>query len=46
MINPQHSHTRIGLLAGWNWIVDQVKMIDVYPQPKQLANIRTQFSGS
>ena len=30
---------RKGILAGGNWIVDQVKMIDVYPQREQLANI-------
>jgi sugar/nucleoside kinase (ribokinase family) len=30
---------RSGVLAGGNWIVDQVKMIDVYPQREQLANI-------
>jgi len=35
-----------GLLAGGNWIIDQVKMIDVYPQPEQLGNIRSQSSGT
>ena len=38
--------TRSGLLAGGNWIIDQVKMIDVYPQPEQLANIRSQSQGT
>lgn len=37
---------RNGLLAGGNWIVDQVKLIDVYPQPEQLANIRSQTRGT
>ena len=37
---------RSGLLAGGNWIIDQVKMIDVYPQPEQLANIRSQSQGT
>ena len=37
---------RRGLLAGGNWIIDQVKMIDVYPQPEQLANIRRQSEGT
>lgn len=37
---------RSGLLAGGNWIMDQVKMIDVYPQPEQLANIRSQSQGT
>ena len=41
-----HSNTRRGLLAGGNWIIDQVKLIDVYPQPEQLANIRRQSEGT
>jgi len=36
--SPAHG----GILAGGNWIMDQVKMIDVYPQRDQLANIRSQ----
>jgi sugar/nucleoside kinase (ribokinase family) len=40
------TNTRTGLLAGGNWIVDQVKMIDVYPQPEQLSNIRSQSQGT
>lgn len=36
------STARCGLLAGGNWIIDQVKLIDVYPQRDQLANIRSQ----
>lgn len=35
-----------GLLAGGNWIIDQVKMIDVYPEPEQLTNIRRQSQGT
>jgi sugar/nucleoside kinase (ribokinase family) len=35
-----------GLLAGGNWIIDQVKIIDVYPQPEQLGNIRSQSEGT
>jgi sugar/nucleoside kinase (ribokinase family) len=35
-----------GLLAGGNWIIDLVKMIDVYPQPEQLTNIRGQTEGT
>jgi sugar/nucleoside kinase (ribokinase family) len=38
--------TRRGLLAAGNWIIDQVKMIDVYPQRDQLANIRAQSQGT
>jgi len=37
---------RKGILAGGNWIVDQVKMIDVWPQPEQLANIHNQYEGT
>src|SRR5207247_9933175 len=37
---------RSGVLAGGNWIIDQVKLIDVYPQPEQLANIRSQAQGT
>ncbi len=40
------SSSRCGLLAAGNWIIDQVKMIDVYPQRDQLANIRTQSQGT
>ena len=35
-----------GLLAGGNWIIDQVKLIDVYPPPEQLSNIRGQSQGT
>jgi sugar/nucleoside kinase (ribokinase family) len=38
--------TRSGLLAGGNWIIDQVKLIDVFPQREQLANIRGQSEGT
>ncbi|MBA4148141.1 MAG: carbohydrate kinase family protein [Verrucomicrobia bacterium] len=37
---------RSGLLAGGNWIIDQVKMVDVYPQREQLANILSQAQGT
>src|SRR5439155_10995059 len=42
--NNSNSHR--GLLAGGNWIIDQVKLIDVYPQPEQLGNIRGQSQGT
>jgi sugar/nucleoside kinase (ribokinase family) len=42
----KHAAQRKGLLAGGNWIIDQVKMIDVYPQPEQLTNIREQTQGT
>jgi sugar/nucleoside kinase (ribokinase family) len=37
---------RRGLLSGGNWIIDQVKIIDVYPQPEQLGNILGQSPGT
>jgi sugar/nucleoside kinase (ribokinase family) len=35
-----------GILAGGNWIIDQVKLIDVYPKPEQLGNIQGQSEGT
>jgi len=40
------SRKRCGLLAGGNWIVDHVKMIDVWPAQDALANISTQSDGN
>ncbi len=40
------SSSRNGLLAGGNWVIDQVKLVDVYPQPEQLANIRSESQGT
>ena len=37
---------RSGVLGGGNWIVDQVKIIDVYPQRERLANIASQSEGT
>lgn len=45
-MKPRTTNARCGLLAGGNWIIDQVKMIDVYPQPEQLGNIRSQSQGT
>ncbi|MSU59610.1 MAG: carbohydrate kinase family protein [Pedosphaera sp.] len=42
--NP--SSVRRGLLAGGNWIIDQVKIIDVYPEPEKLGNILSQSPGT
>src|ERR1041385_3428831 len=41
-----NGNSHCGLLAGGNWIIDQVKIIDVYPQPEQLGNIRSQSQGT
>jgi sugar/nucleoside kinase (ribokinase family) len=45
-MNPKRTNSPFGLLAGGNWIIDQVKIIDVYPQPEQLGNIRGQSQGT
>ena len=37
---------RSGILAGGNWLVDHVKMIDVWPAQDALANITAQFEGN
>ena len=37
---------RSGVLAGGNWIIDQVKIIDTYPGLEQLANIKSQHQGT
>ena len=37
---------RRGLLAAGNWIVDHVKMIDVWPAQDTLANIAAQSDGN
>jgi sugar/nucleoside kinase (ribokinase family) len=38
--------TRRGVLAGGNWIVDHVKLIDRWPPQDALANITSQFSSN
>ena len=45
-MKSKSASSRSGLVAGGNWIIDQVKLIDVYPQPEQLANIHSQSQGS
>jgi len=37
---------RKGILGGGNWIIDQVKLIDTFPQRESLANIRSQYVGT
>lgn len=37
---------RAGVLAGGNWIVDHVKLIDLWPPQDALANISSQFSSN
>jgi sugar/nucleoside kinase (ribokinase family) len=38
--------SRNGILAGGNWIVDAVKIIDVWPQQDALANITSEARGT
>ena len=40
------STPRNGIIAGGNWIVDAVKIIDVWPQQDTLANIFSTAKGS
>lgn len=37
---------RQGILVSGNWIIDQVKMIDSYPEEEQLVNILTEYSSN
>ncbi|MES2455867.1 MAG: carbohydrate kinase family protein [Bacteroidota bacterium] len=37
---------RSGILIGGNWIIDQVKMIDVFPEEEKLVNIFTESSSN
>lgn len=39
-------NSRRGVMAGGNWIVDHVKMIDRWPPQDALANIRSQMSSN
>jgi sugar/nucleoside kinase (ribokinase family) len=34
---------RAGILAAGNWIVDHIKIVDVYPMEQSLANIKREF---
>src|SRR3954447_11310537 len=45
-MKTKHSSARRGIFAGGNWIIDQVKLVDVFPQREQLANIRSQSQGT
>jgi sugar/nucleoside kinase (ribokinase family) len=45
-MKTQRAVQRKGLLAGGNWIIDQVKVIDAYPAPEHLANIQGLHQGT
>jgi sugar/nucleoside kinase (ribokinase family) len=38
--------TRIGVLAAGNWIVDHIKIVDVYPKEQSLANIKQEYMNN
>lgn len=37
---------RNGILVGGNWIIDQVKVIDVFPEEEKLVNILGEYSSN
>ena len=37
---------RNGIIAGGNWIVDQVKLLDTWPAQDALANIVSESRGN
>lgn len=43
-MKAKNASTRSGILAGGNWIIDQVKMVDIFPQRESLANIRSKVA--
>jgi len=45
-MKAKNKPTRRGILAGGNWIIDQVKIIDRFPSRESLANIRSQHEGT
>jgi sugar/nucleoside kinase (ribokinase family) len=45
-MKAKSSSNRSGILGGGNFIIDQVKLIDVFPQPESLANISSQSQGT
>jgi sugar/nucleoside kinase (ribokinase family) len=45
-MKTRNSSSRRGIFAGGNWIIDQVKLVDVFPQRESLANIRSQSQGT
>jgi sugar/nucleoside kinase (ribokinase family) len=45
-MKTKSTQSRVGILAGGNWIIDQVKVVDVYPAPETLANILNERQGT
>jgi len=46
MNDPRNTAGRSGVIAGGNWIVDHVKIIDAWPQQDTLANILSQTDAN
>jgi sugar/nucleoside kinase (ribokinase family) len=46
MTDPHDTAGRSGVIAGGNWIVDHVKIIDAWPQQDTLANILSQTDAN
>jgi sugar/nucleoside kinase (ribokinase family) len=38
--------TRVGILSAGNWIVDHIKVVDVYPKEQSLANIKREYMNN
>jgi sugar/nucleoside kinase (ribokinase family) len=45
-LNNDHCYMKKGILAGGNWIIDQVKVIDVYPGEEKLVSILQEYSSN
>jgi sugar/nucleoside kinase (ribokinase family) len=37
---------RVGIIAAGNWIVDHIKVVDVYPNEQSLANIKNEYMNN
>jgi sugar/nucleoside kinase (ribokinase family) len=35
-----------GILVGGNWIIDQIKVVDAFPEEEKLVNILTEYSSN
>jgi sugar/nucleoside kinase (ribokinase family) len=45
-MSVQKAKTRTGILCAGNWIIDHVKIIDVWPREETLANIISEEQGT
>ena len=42
----EENNNRNGILSGGNWIVDHIKLIEVYPEEERLANIQMEITSN